>query len=74
MAKTVTLDFPLCAEPRRNEAIRPVFERAVNFLLERIGEERLEAVILAGSLARGEGSVLLKPDGFRRTELWIRLN
>ena len=65
MIKNVALDFPLCADSRRDEAIRPVFERAVNFLLERIGKEHLEAVILAGSLARGEGSVLLKPDGFR---------
>lgn len=59
MSRTLALDFPLCAKPDRTDAVRPVVEASVAFLLEEAGLE-FEAVILMGSLARGEGSVLLR--------------
>lgn len=65
MSQDVAVESPFCADPARDAAIRPVVERALDFLLERVGSGLLEAVILTGSLARGEGSVLLRPDGFR---------
>ena len=64
-SRAVMMDFPLCADPRRDQAIRPVVERAVTFLLDRVGADRIEAVILTGSLSRGEGSVVLGDDGAR---------
>lgn len=62
---TLALDFPLCADPARDELLRPLVDRSVAFLVEQVGAPRLDTVILTGSLARGEGSVLLRPDGFR---------
>jgi hypothetical protein len=56
----VRLDFPLSADFARDAAIRPMVDRAVRFLVERVGADRLEAVILTGSLSRGEGSVILE--------------
>ncbi|MBI4241959.1 MAG: hypothetical protein HY613_09595 [Candidatus Rokubacteria bacterium] len=58
----VALGAPLSADPVRDALIRPIVEGAVAFVLEGYGAERLEAVILTGSLARGEGSVLLGRD------------
>lgn len=62
---TVGLDFPLCADPARDELLRPLVDRSLAFLVDEVGAARLDTVILTGSLARGEGSVLLRPDGFR---------
>jgi len=55
----LNLDFPFCGDLRRDNAIRPLVKQAVKFVVDRIGAPNLEAVILTGSLARGEGSVLL---------------
>jgi hypothetical protein len=52
-------DTLYCADPGRDEAIRPLVEQATDFVVRSVGPTRLEAVILTGSLARGEGSVLL---------------
>lgn len=55
-----------CADAARHEAIRPVVEGAVALVERSPWARELEAVILVGSLARGEGSVLLGPgDGLR---------
>jgi hypothetical protein len=61
----IRLDFPLCAEPGRDQAVRPLVERAISFVVDAAGPARIEAVILAGSLARGEGSVLRDEASFR---------
>ncbi len=65
MRESVAVQFPFCPDPLRDQAIRPVVQRALAFLLERVGATHLEAIILTGSLARGEGSVLLRPNSFR---------
>lgn len=61
----MTFDFPLCADSVRGEKARSIVERSVSFIVSEIGPEHLEAIVLAGSLARGEGSVLLRPSGLR---------
>ncbi len=60
-----TIDFPLCADTIRGEKVRPIVEQAARFLIDQVGIQRLEALILTGSLARGEGSVLLRSAGIR---------
>lgn len=65
MSHSIVVDFPLCADPRRDKTARPLVERAATFLLEQAGSASIEAIILTGSLARGEGSVLPGSDGFR---------
>ena len=54
----MNLLFPLCREPRHEERIREALERCVAFLIERLPSSHLVAVVLTGSFARGEGSVL----------------
>jgi len=56
----LNLDFRLCGDLRRDNAIRPLVKQAIEFVLNKIGASNLEAVVLTGSLARGEGSVLLR--------------
>ena len=55
----------LCLEPKRDTWLRAMVERSVHFLLGEVGSAALEAVILTGSAARGEASVLHTPTGFR---------
>ncbi|MGH7277089.1 MAG: hypothetical protein ACREJG_00215, partial [Candidatus Rokuibacteriota bacterium] len=50
--------FPLCREPSHEEAIRRVLEACVAFLTDRLPSPALRAVVLTGSFARGEGTVL----------------
>ncbi len=59
------MPFALCADLHRDQAIRPLVEKVLAFLVDQVGVAQLEAVILTGSLARGEGSVLFRPDGIR---------
>lgn len=61
----IAVETPLCAEPGRDALVRPLVERSVAYLLDELGADRPHAVILAGSLARGEGSVLPRAGGFR---------
>lgn len=65
MNSTCALEFPLCADPGQEEALRRVVHRAAAFLLDSIGASAIEAMILTGSLARGEGSVLPRAPGAR---------
>ena len=55
----------LCVEPKRDTWLRAMVERSVHFLLGEVSSAALEAVILTGSAARGEASVLHTPTGFR---------
>ena len=61
----IRLDFALSADPRRDATLRPGVERAVTALLDDVGASRIEAVVLAGSLARGEASVLFESATWR---------
>lgn len=54
----MSLAFPLCREPRHEEPIRRLLERAVDFLVARLSPRDLVGVVLTGSFARGEGSVV----------------
>jgi len=50
--------FPLCPEVRHEAAIRRVIDGCVEFVRARLSPRTLVAVVLTGSFARGEGSVL----------------
>ncbi len=52
------VDFPLCRDPRHEAVIRRAVVRACDLLRERLPEGKLAALILTGSFARGEGSVM----------------
>jgi hypothetical protein len=54
----MNLAFPLCREPRHQDRVRHALGTCVALLLERIPAADLVAVVLTGSFARGEGSVL----------------
>ncbi|MGH7312328.1 MAG: hypothetical protein ACREJV_04080 [Candidatus Rokuibacteriota bacterium] len=54
----MNLEFPLCREPRYERAVRAALAECVRVLTERRPASRLVAVILTGSFARGEGSIL----------------
>ncbi|WP_089935810.1 hypothetical protein [Candidatus Entotheonella palauensis] len=56
---------PFCSTPERDVWLRQKVERSVSFLLHSVDRNALEAVILTGSTARGEASVLPVPGGFR---------
>ncbi|HEY7509967.1 MAG TPA: hypothetical protein VIG50_06915, partial [Vicinamibacteria bacterium] len=56
---------PLCADARRDAVARALVDGAVDLLLAAEGADALEAVVLTGSLSRGEGSVLFAPEGPR---------
>lgn len=57
--------FPLCSIPERDVWLRRKVEHSVNFLLDAVAPGTLEAVILTGSTARGEASVLPTCEGFQ---------
>ncbi len=57
--------LPLCAAPECDAWLRQKVERSVDFLLNAVDRDTLEAVILTGSTARGEASVLPVSSGFR---------
>jgi hypothetical protein len=50
--------FPLCCEARHEAAVRRLIDACVSFVRERVPPQKLVAVVLTGSFARGEGSVL----------------
>ena len=50
--------FPLCVEARHEAPIRRLIDGCVDFVRRRLSPERLVGVVLTGSFARGEGSVL----------------
>jgi hypothetical protein len=61
----VNVDFPLCREARHEAAVRRVLTRCAGVLLDRLPPGKLVALVLTGSFARGEGSVIATPDGPR---------
>jgi hypothetical protein len=54
-----------CVDPAGDAWLRHRVEAAVGFLLDAIGARDVEGLILTGSLARGEASVVVEPDGCR---------
>jgi hypothetical protein len=50
--------FPLCGEARHEAPIRRLIDGCVDFVRRRLSADRLVGVVLTGSFARGEGSVL----------------
>jgi hypothetical protein len=57
----VTPVFPLCCEPRHEAALRGLIDKCVDFVRQRLSPPTLVGVVLTGSFARGEGSVLSLP-------------
>ncbi len=53
--------FPLCCEPRHETALRGLIDACVDFVRARLSPPTLVGVVLTGSFARGEGSVLSLP-------------
>jgi hypothetical protein len=56
--RQLNVDFPLCRDPRHEAAVRIALERSVDVLVDRLPEGALAALVLTGSFARGEGSVM----------------
>lgn len=54
----MNLTFPLCREPRHEDRIRSALDACVRFLVERLPRPAPGAIVLSGSFARGEGTVL----------------
>jgi hypothetical protein len=54
----MSLAFSLCRQPRYEDRIRDAIDACVGLLVERLAPPALRAVVLTGSFARGEGSVL----------------
>lgn len=53
-----SLGAPLCASPRHAAVIQNVIDASADFVVARVPPSGLEALVLTGSFARGEGSVL----------------
>ncbi len=56
---------PFCPAPEHDAWVRQKVEHSVEFLRHAVDRDALEAVILTGSTARGEASVLPTPNGLR---------
>jgi hypothetical protein len=50
--------FPLCRDPAHEAQIRRILEACVAFIARRVPGRRLVGIVLMGSFARGEGTVL----------------
>jgi hypothetical protein len=61
----VNLGFPLCRQSQHEALLRTALAECVAFIVARVPASTLVAVVLTGSFARGEGSVLAGPDGLR---------
>jgi hypothetical protein len=56
--EALNVDFPLCRDPRHEAAIRHVLVQSAEMLVDRLPPGTLAALVLTGSFARGEGSVM----------------
>ena len=63
--KPIAPAWPLCRDPIRHAWLQTRVEHSIDILRCEMGEPALEAVILTGSTARGEASVLPTANGFR---------
>ena len=55
----------LCADPERNAWLQSLVQRSVAFLLSQLRTWKVEAILLTGSAARGEASVLYHDHHYR---------
>lgn len=58
MTAQTGVDFRLCRDAEHDAAIRDLLARCVGFLRDRIATRDLVGIVLTGSFARGEGTVL----------------
>src|SRR5262249_31702226 len=65
LPRGMSLSFPPCREPPHEARIRDALERCVAFVTERLPPSHLVAIVLTGSFARGEGSVLPRGEALR---------
>lgn len=61
------LDFSLCLNSNANEKIKEYIIFCCNYLFEHYPQKKVKAIILTGSLSRGEGTILVRSDGSLRT-------
>lgn len=59
------LDEKLCPDPTGHAWLQAAVSRAALLALEACGDGEVEALILTGSLSRGEGSVWIAPGAYR---------
>jgi hypothetical protein len=52
------VDFPLCRDPRHETVVRRALVRTLDLVLDKLPPGKLVALVLTGSFARGEGSVM----------------
>ena len=57
-AARVMSTFPLCHEDRHGAVIRDLLDGCVDFVRRRLSPQRLVGIVLTGSFAQGEGSVI----------------
>jgi predicted nucleotidyltransferase len=58
LSTPATLDHRLCRDPRHDTAIRDLLTRCVGLLTDRLAAQDVVGIVLTGSFARGEGTVL----------------
>jgi hypothetical protein len=61
----MSVEFPLCRQPHHEAAIRSALAECVAVVTERLAAPGLVAIVLTGSFARGEGTVLPVADTLR---------
>ncbi len=61
------LDFTLCLNRDANEKIKEHIIFCCDYLLKHYPKEKVEAIVLTGSLSRGEGTILITSNGSLRT-------
>jgi len=59
----IRIDFPLCKNSTVDVVLKECVREASRVLLDKAGSENLEALVLTGTLARGEASALIREDG-----------
>ena len=57
------MEFSTCENEAADERLRECVRRAARAAVEAVGEDKLEAVILTGTLSRGEATAVVQADG-----------
>lgn len=58
MNTSINLDFPMAKEPHADQTLRAIAREALIFLLQKIEPKKIHGILLTGSLANGEGTVV----------------
>jgi len=56
--KRLNLNFAMARYFREDQILRAIAEEALNFLLERVDANKIQCLLLTGSVANGEGTVI----------------